>query len=441
MPRHRSHSFPVLIAAALAVSRALAGPAAGGAPATSARRPNILFILTDDQRWDSMGAAGNKSIRTPALDRLAAGGARLDAFYVSSPLCSPSRASLLSGLYPHQTGVENNAGRRDLPDGTRTIAAALNQAGYLTGFIGKAHLGGEPAAWGFKESPIYYPYAQLRDPTDPEFVSGGATKKVKGTASQVFADAAIKFLETHRSDTFFLWLATTSPHEPHRLYPDHPYARGAITAPPGWPPGETFGGADWDAYYSTVTEMDAHLGRVLDALDRLGLAQNTFVLMTSDNGYMMRSHGQKAKIVWYEESSRVPALARWPGRIRAGSVVPFPASAVDLFPTFLDVAGVTAPPARGMEGKSLLPALTEGRQTRQRAYSEAKLPKDMEGTYWQMVRDDRWKYVRFDTGIEMLYDLVADPHEKKNLGKDTASAPRRAAMKTELDRWLAATPR
>ncbi|MCI0417402.1 sulfatase-like hydrolase/transferase, partial [bacterium] len=160
------------------------------ASAQEPRKPNILFILTDDQRWDTLGCYGNDVIRTPNLDKLAAQGARLDTFYVAQPLCCPSRATFLTGLYPHQTGIyTNEKGGADLPKGSKTVAHYLNEAGYKTGFVGKAHIGGDPRKWGFQTCPVFLPGGSSpHKKPDLVYVQ---REKVPGYITTIFADAAI----------------------------------------------------------------------------------------------------------------------------------------------------------------------------------------------------------------------------------------------------------
>ncbi len=424
----------------------------GPAQKPSLSRPNILFILTDDQRWDALGCFGNASIRTPHLDRLASQGIRLDAFYPAAPLCCPSRAAFLSGRYPHQNGVLNNApvrdGRRfpdetvDLDAGSDTLATRLNAAGYRTGFVGKSHLGGDPRKWGFQECPLWFPGGATRH-KEARLLREGKPWMSDKPITVAFADAAIRYLESRRAgEPWMLWLATTAPHAPYLHDPKHPYKVQDLSPPPGWPRNQAFpSDADWAGYYSTISMMDEQIGRVLDRLDDLGLAENTFVFMASDNGFMMGSHGHKAKQVWFEESARTPALARWPGHIRPGDAVSAPVVGVDLLPSVLALAG--AAPAPGLEGRSMIPALTGGKPLREAAFAEVQMGgvNDVEpGDFWQMIRDGRWKYVRSRDATEHLYDLESDRNELKDLVSDPAFAGTLDRLRIRLDEWLRATP-
>ncbi len=418
--------------ATVALCWLLAGFAAAG-PAV--RQPNILFILTDDHRWDGVGYAGNKSLRTPHLDRLAREGARFDAFIPAAPVCCPSRATFLTGRYPHQTGVLNNQGEPDLADKSSTIATRLNAMGIVTGFVGKAHLGGDPRKWGFTDCPVWLP-GGWSEHESPTLMVNGTQRVVQGHITRILADTAIAFLNRRKQDRWFLWLATTAPHTPWRHDPRHPYDPTAIARPPGWPPTQPLADDDWAGYYSTISLLDQEVGRVLKALDDLGLANDTVVILAGDNGWMMGSHGKKGKNVWFEESARTPAVARWPGRIKPGTVVSTPVSSVDLLPTVLELAGATS--ATGMEGMNLLPMLTSGTPGRATAFVEAA-PVGVQR--WEMARGSRWKYVRFpETGDELLYDLTTDPHEQTDLAKSRKAADPLAALRGSLDQWRRVTP-
>ncbi len=423
----------------------------GASPAPKPKKPNVLFILTDDHRWDGLGCYGNASIRTPNLDRLAREGARLDRFYVASPLCCPSRAAFLTGLAPHQSGVLDNNRGVDLPKGTPTVATRLAQAGYVTGFVGKAHtlvprkdpaknrIVATPEDWGFREAPVWLPPG-LSEHENPGLMVDGKPLKAEGMITEILADAAVSFIERHKDESWFLWLATNAPHTPYLDDPKHPYAMDAIKPPPGWPPTEKFpaGDEDWPGYYSTISHLDTQVGRILDRLDALKLADDTFVLMAGDNGWMYGSHGCPAKQMWYEESARVPALARWPGRVKPGSVVAAPVVSTDFLPSVLALAGLPAPD--GLEGASFLPALTGGVPAREVAWSEVRRTK-YGGGHWQMVVKGPWKYVAFtDRDETHLYNLADDPFEQKDLARDPARPETLKEMAGVLEDWRKKTP-
>ncbi len=400
------------------------------------KKPNILFILTDDQRWDTLGCYGNTVIKTPNLDRLAAQGARLDAFYPAQPLCCPSRASFLTGFYPHQTGIDHNAKKDfDIPEEAKTVADYLNKAGYKTGFVGKAHLGRDPWKWGFQDCPVYFPGGQSPH-ENPEVISRSKQKqKVRGYITSIFADAAIDFIQSNKSNPWFLWLATTAPHWPYIDDPKYGYDVSKMKPPPGWPPRFKFVAETWKDYYATITMMDAEVGRVLVKLDELGLTDKTFVLMASDNGYMFESHGVEGKDSAYEGSARVPAIARWPGHIKSGSKIESPFSSVDFLPTVLDLAGEQA--LQNLEGVSMIPGLTSRKPQRTQIFCES--------SRWRMLRKDSWKYIqstKVKRGVteERLYNLKEDPFEMNQLIKKKESPSVLSDLRKIMDDWLHKTP-
>ncbi len=457
-------------------------------------RPNIIFILSDDQRWDTLGVYGNKDIKTPNLDALAKSGALFTNGYVAAPLCCPSRAAFLTGLYPHQTGViTNGRGHTTIPDGVKTIPQYLNDAGYLTGFVGKWHIDGDPMKYGFKDVPVYLPSGASKH-KDPLLIVGDETKtlpgevkanddkedeyhskpaqqlKIEGMITPIFADAAIKFLDKHKSDRFFLWLATTAPHLPYYNDPMFPYEKSKLSAPPGWVE-KNFSDADWAGYYSTISHLDEHLGRVLNKLRELGLDKNTVVIFTSDNGFMMGSHGRFGKAIWYEESVRVPWAIKWNEKIKPGTTIKTPIVSTDLLPTVLDIAGVKIP--KNYEGVSALAALNVKKgAVRKIVYSEVKqvgkgqkkkLKKQKKqkkkegkamkesgvtlkdfistGMHWQMVKTDAAKYVWTENETEMLYDLKKDPGEFTNVATDTSYEKLLNEMRALHKKWLEKTPK
>ena len=394
----------------------------------SDRLPNILFILTDDQRFDAVGYSGNAVLKTPNLDRLASQGMRLDRFYVANPVCFASRANFLTGRYHHEDTLARESWGWSLRTGISTVADRLGAAGYVTGFIGKSHLGARPQAWGFDRIPVMIPDDRLRPTVDhisPELIVDGIKRSVPGHITQILTDAAIDYVDSHRDEPWFLWLATTAPHVPYRKFKEYEYQKSEIaeSPPPGWPRTQELvsgkGVFDWPAYYSTISMLDHQIGRLLKQLDALGLTENTIVIFTSDNGIQLGSHGYATKAIWFDESTRVPAVVRWPGMIRPGSVSRNLASAVDFLPTVLDIAGL--PPVAGLAGTSLLPLLQRDEAVRTFAYSESWRPAKYGGGEWRMIVKGRWKYVNFLNQKEQhLYDMDRDPGELDDLIRSKA---------------------
>lgn len=404
--------------------------------------PNILFILADDLRWDALGAYGNTVVRTPNLDRLAAEGAKLSRFFVATPVCSPSRANFLTGLYAHAPGIEffnrdSRFARARVREGTPTVATHLNSAGYVSGFIGKAHLGGDPRRWGFDVTPAYQPgfaFGEAPEKFKVLYVDGEPRPLPRDSAPH-YADAAIEFLSAQRDAPWFLWLAFSAPHAPYDYHPEFPYDEADLQPPPGHPPEAPLTARPfWRGYYSEISALDAEVGRILDRLDALSLSENTLVIFTSDNGVMLGSHGISGKAIWYEESIRMPAIVRWPDRVQPGTEVAALVSSVDFLPTILDVAGMQPPPL--LPGTSFLGALQGGEGAREISFAESYREKALGGGIWSMARDQRYKLVRIrGTEERHFYDLQEDPHEVNDLIAATSYRGEIDRLSSKLAAW------
>jgi arylsulfatase A-like enzyme len=279
-------------------------------------RPNIVFILSDDHRWDGLGAAGNAEIRTPHLDRFCGQAVHFINGAVAVPQCCPSRAVLLTGLFPHQNGYfSNKSWTKDAGNGFSrpTAIELLRDAGYETALIGKWHIRPPPWKVGFSEVRTWMP--QGADAYVDAKLAKGKSDKVdefSGHVTEVFSTDAIRFLrkrEETPEQPFFLWLAYTAPHTPQKPVPERccePYYRlPAAHCPPGFPEGEKKTGP-WAQYYGAITHLDEQLGRVLEAIDGGVLKENTVVIFLGDNGWMMGSHGRFGKNLPDDESTRVP---------------------------------------------------------------------------------------------------------------------------------------
>ena len=348
-----------------------------------APRPNLIVVLADDLGYGDLGLHGSRALATPHIDQLAREGVELRHFYASAPVCSPSRAGLLTGRYPLRSGIVtalqvagdswlrrltyragavfSKLGAVDLPGGGNavaglppseiTLAEALKQAGYRTMAIGKWHLGdftglpqyhpsqhGFDRFVGFNMSNDDWPVAFWRDQS--EVVSDIGLDQARYTA--LFTDEAVRFIEEAGPQPFFLYLAHKDPHQPFF-------------------PGERFAGrSQAGPYGDAVAELDWSVGEVLAALERKRLAENTLVVVTSDNGPWYegspgRLRGRKGQS--YEGGFRVPFVARWPGRIPPGTVRDAPAMNIDLFPTLLGLAGLSLPDDRVVDGVDLWPVL------------------------------------------------------------------------------------
>ncbi len=430
----------------------LAAGAAAEAAQTPAR-PNIVFIISDDHRADSMGAAGNPAIHTPALDRLAREGVHFRQGTVHVSQCVPSRANLLSGLPPHQNGFTENATQRDRFE-MPTLPGLLRQASYRTVLVGKWHLKTQPWDSGFSEVRLWHPDGAGPFLDNPKLAYGNTreAKARKGYTNALFADDAINFLSSPaaRERPFFLWLAPTAPHTPWRPVPpnvERLYAgkTSADLLPPGFPkdtPTNNFA-----AYYGAVSHVDEQVGRVLEALDERKLAQNTVVVFLGDNGHMMGEkgwgvRGAQGKVMPYEGSVRVPFLLRAPMLASARGASDAPVSSLDLPPTLLALAGATPPKEwagrdltallRGDKNHGINEAYSEWAGGESRAYGHLTC---------RLVRTPTHKLIRWEDPKkpDELYDLKADPREAKNLIDDPAARGVRDDLMGRLQKWMEQT--
>ncbi len=426
-------------------------------------RPNVVFILCDDQGAWALGCGGNPEIRTPHLDRLASRGIRFDNFFCTSPVCSPARASLLTGDIPSRHGVHDwirvggvGADRVDYLAGQALVTDVLAAHGYRCALVGKWHLGASdvPRAsyvkW-FAHPSGMGPYygAPMIDHDRPVTVDG--------YLSDALADTAIAFVadEARRAEPFWLSLCFTAPHYP--WIDSHPqaftdlYADCAFASCPDEPPHPWFIGGtaalekgrrerrdSLVGYFAAVSAMDAAIGRVLEALDASGLAQSTLVVFMSDNGMNCGHHG-----IWgkgngtrpqnlYDTSVKVPCIVAQPGRIPPARVSDALLSGYDVFPTLLDWVGVTHDPGRRKPGRSFR-ALLEGTAS---GSDEPVVVYDEYGPA-RMVRTAEWKYVhRYPDGPHELFDLRHDPGERTNLVDDPSSRAIVEALRTRLEDWF-----
>lgn len=348
--------------------------AAACASAGAEDRPNLVVILCDDLGYGDLGCYGHPSIQTPHLDRLADQGIRLTACYSAAPVCSPSRVGMLTGRTPSRVGIYDwiPAGHvMHLPRSEITIATLLRRAGYATCHVGKWHCNGK---FNSAEQPqvddhgFQYWFSTQNNAAPSHhnphnFVRNGkAVGQLTGYSCQLVASEAITWLRKRPADRpFFLFVCFHEPHEP-------------IDSPPElvsqYPQATRQGEA---LYYANVTNMDAAVGRLMRALDRMKLASNTFVLFTSDNGpetlnryrNAWRSHGSAGplrgmKLHLYEGGIRVPGIIRFPGRVEPGAVVDTPVCGLDVLPTCCDLAGIAAPGDRVLDGQSIVPLWEDG---------------------------------------------------------------------------------
>ncbi len=416
-------------------------------------RPNLVVILSDDHRWDALGAAGNPAIITPVMDGMARDGVYFRQATVSVSQCHPVRASLLTGLPSFQHGVLSTKLVKPGADETLcrrpTVAGLLRDAGYRTVLAGKWHVPAPPWQCGFDDVRTWLPEGGT-DYKAPTLVHGIShmPETVSGFTQEIFTDDALGFLRGKEAQTgpFLLWLGYTAPHLPYEPNPERIaklYAgRGDDELmPPGFP--RDVQANDWRHYDEAVSHLDEQIGRVLATLRETGLAERTVVVVLGDNGYMMGERGiggpdsgANGKQVPYESSLRVPFLMEGPG-LPKGLASDLPVSSMDLPPTLLALAGVQAP--KLWPGRDLTAALA-GRTEIREAFSEWS---DEESpafgkVAFRAVRTPTHKLILWKDPArgEELYDLKADPAETHNLVADPAERAVLDDLRTRLLAWM-----
>ena len=452
---------------------------AGSAPATAAEaRPNVLVILTDDMRWDALGVVqreqGDKALfpwfRTPHLDRLATEGCRFTSAFVTTSLCSPSRASLISGRYAHRHGVRNNF--TDYPAELPGYPRRLQEHGYETAYIGKWHMGEDDDAVrpGFD---FWMSHKGQGNYHDNEFNIDGERRVIPGYYTTVVTDAAVDWMARPHDRPWLLVVGHKAPHG-GPIVPEEKFAKAFDGFPvvkpanaeswrgaggkPGWleqsyPTWHGLGGPLYGqkeygrfvrAYLGCIASVDESVGRMLSRLEESGRLDDTVVIFTSDNGFALGEHGRVDKRTAYEESIRVPLLVRYPRRATPGRVARQMVLSLDLAPSILDLCGLG--PLPDADGRSWAPLLAkdadEWRSSFLYQYDyERQFPYTPNV---RAVRTDDWKFVRYPHGdggpdrhAAELYDLRTDPLETKNLAADPAHAADLDRLSAELDRLQA----
>ena len=468
------------------------------AAAQADRRPNVLLVISDQLHYEAIAAAGNEVVHTPNIDRLAHDGVRFENALCPTPFCSPTRASLMTGLYPHQHGITTNLGRNsaglepDLP----TTEQTLLEAGYVARQFGKWHLGEKTRVPAYTQDPElrYRDYFRRIARTMPEPPAGPISRvgrpvypipavqsantmydgdgpanswigrtdvPPEHTEEAWIATRAVETLRMLAGKPFFMTVSFPAPHGPWII--DEPYyslhPREDIRLPANrhsvqdvdrrtaaWRFGQLLGEEGMreylGVYYGMVSMMDANLGRILDELRRSGEEDNTLVIFTSDHGDMQGGHGMYGKTNYsmYEETSRVPLLVRWPGRIPRGKTIKTQAGSCDVSPTILDYLGLPVPP--GLAGKSLR-GFIEGNDDLDRpvfAERDRGTPGESGGGHFQrLIRTQEWKYSYHSRGDSQLFHLAADPGETENLIREPSARGTKQHMHAELIRWMRET--
>jgi arylsulfatase A-like enzyme len=446
---------------------ALAAAVVLSSAAVAADRPNFVFMFADDQRYDAMSVVQKEQVdkgrfpwfKTPNMDRLAAEGVRFRNAFVVNSLCSPSRACFLSGKYSHTNGIYNN--HTPLDERLATHASILRSEGYSTGYVGKWHMGTQPARPGFDWFASFTGQGQY---FAANFLVNGKSEKADEWTDDRSADYAVRFLEKERAKDkpFVLVVGFKAPHgpfdPPKRLADAFAGERTRRVPNLGLPPGfNTELGKKKDvgdkvpgnlSYFRCIAGVDENVGKILDALDRLKLSENTVVVYASDNGFYLGEHTLADKRSGYDESMRIPMIVRYPASGLKGVTRDDLVLNIDLAPTFLDLAGVIIP--KDMHGKSWKPLLAKEPPTEPfrasffyeyfREEGPKKAPATAVGGYntptMTGVRTATHKLLKYRDHPEWtdLFDLAADPFEMKNLFADAKYADVREKLEREYNR-------
>jgi arylsulfatase A-like enzyme len=432
--------------------------AASAAPllAAPAPRPNIVFVLMDDLRWDALGYAGHPFVKTPNIDRIAREGAIFQNHFTTTPLCSPSRASFLTGQFVHTHGVTDNTNHNELSHKLVTSAVHLQKAGYDTAYMGKWHMGNDSSPRpGWNRWISFRAQGQYDDPL---LNIDGKEEKVPGYVTDIFTKNAVDFIRAARSKPFLLYVAHKAVHGPftpaarHKdLFADQaiqraPSAQDTLEGKPMLqrPVGELpvlkpgMGSSD-DLIRNQLrclTAVDEGVGQMIRALEETKQLDRTVFIFTSDNGYIWGEHCLGDKRPAYEESIRIAMAVRYPSLVKAGTKIAPLTLNIDMAPTFLDLAGVAVP--KEMQGRPLTPLL-RGQKPKWREsffceYFEEKGNPRI--ATWQAVRTEHWKYIHYPNlpGMDEFYDVKEDKYEMKNRIADPAVQDALRLVKAEFEK-------
>jgi N-acetylglucosamine-6-sulfatase len=433
--------------------------------AQQAMRPNMVVVVVDDLRWDELGCTGHPFVRTPHIDRIACEGVRFRNAFASTPLCSPSRATLLTGQYASRHGVIDNTNRSELSHRLPTFPRRLQAAGYETAFVGKWHMGNDDTP-----RPGFDHWAALAGQgtsSDPTLNINGQRRRIEGYTTDVLTDEAVRFVGRRRDKPFCLYLAHKALHPEtmqrddgsitdaaasrfipaprhEGLYADAPVPRrlnvtDTLAGKPaltrkleGVPPlGRATGTSDEVVRdrLRMLTAVDEGLGRLMEALEGAGALDRTAIVFLSDHGYFYGEHGLSVeRRLAYEEAIRIPLLVRFPSRFPRGRLIDEFALTADLAPTLLELAGAAPSDESKLDGRSLLPLL-EGQHVPDwrtsfviEYFTDTVFPR-VRSMGYRAVRTQRHKLIHYREldAMDELYDLVNDPYELRNLIADPAS--------------------
>ncbi len=429
---------------------------ASGKTESRSTKPNIVFIFSDQQRYDTLGCTGNSIIRTPTFDKLAAEGVNFTQAFSSCPICSPYRGQIMTGRYSHANGVICNEYK--LFDNQTTIAQALKKAGYRTGYVGKWHLGYGPYTpekrYGFDEMAAYNCMHNYYKVTYWENEEGPI--KIDKWSPTGETDLALRFMQNHKDNhgdqPFMVMMSWGPPHWPYELYPEEYriYGPEDVELRPNVPKAmAAFAREELAHYYNNIVGLDAEMKRVQAWLEANGLRENTIICYSSDHGDHCSSHGygkpgdmwlhhtkRAAKATPYEESIHIPFLLSYPAKVKPGQTTDVMFNSVDVMPTLLALAGVEIP--EGMQGQNLSHAALGEEGPRPDSVYLQILGQGWPHRgpwvgYWRGLRTDRWVYARwYGSDEKWLFDRQNDPYEMTNL----AGNPEYAAIEKQLDKRL-----
>ena len=440
-------------------------------------RPNIIVVLVDDLRWDDIACAGHPFVQTPNIDRIACEGARFRNAFCTTPLCSPVRASLLTGLYTHHHGILDNTDRSKQSHKLMTFPRTLHDAGYETAFVGKWHMGNDDSA-----RPGFDYWISMKGQGtsfDPTLNVNGKRIKYSGHTTDVLNTKADEFVRRNRNRPFCLYIAHKALHpeltqyddgsisDPsaaqflpakrhEKLYADAPIPRRlnvsdtlqgkpALQRPiEGLPPLSPATGTSDEIIRDRLRMLagvDEGLGILLKSLTETGQLDNTVIVVTSDNGYWYGEHGLSVeRRLPYEEGIHMPLLVRYPHLAKPGRIIDQFALSIDLAPTLIELAGATADP---VDGHSLVPLLKgetppDWRSSFLIEYNTDTVFPRVKNMGYKAIRTQRWKYIRYNEldSMDELYDLKADPYEMKNLIEEPESAEIRQRLTSQLDQLI-----
>ena len=456
------------------------------------KKPNIVLIIADQLRYDCVGANGNRLIRTPNIDRLAAQSANFTSAYVQSPVCVPSRMSILTGRYAHSH--KNRVNYTPCDRSEVFLQRMLSDAGYQTGSVGKLHYypptNEHARSTGFDSVQLddgvattdpfsdYVKWRNLNDPRRDVHYNAtvkGAKNPFRGIVDYEYTPTAwtgnetIHMLRSFGAGPFFIHSSFFKPHAPYTVPPPFdsmfdavdiplpkqvtldyiqslplPLQRLILRGTPVYDMDRTRLQWIWRSYFASIAMVDREVGRILDEIDRLGRAEDTIVIFTSDHGDQLLEHGLNGKNVFFEDSVRVPLMIRYPGHLKPGTRTNL-AELIDLVPSLLEWAGVPVPPRvqgtnvmherEAVFSENIIPeVITGGKQDFY--FTPGKGIKDIRHPDAKMVRTARWKLNYYPGHGGELYDLKDDPGEMTNLFKDAARQPVVREMKERILEWM-----